>query len=87
MRDVQFFIHAYSYNEDIELEKVPLKNFGGSLMDNKTDIKSPEIRIKIIGIGGAGISALERLLEDNITNQELIAINTDARSLRYAQKL
>ena len=55
-------------------------------MDNKADIKSPEIRIKIIGIGGAGISALERLIEDNITNQELIAINTDARSLRYAQK-
>ena len=56
-------------------------------MDNRADIKSPQIRIKIIGIGGAGISALERLVEDNITNQELIAINTDARSLGVSSSI
>ena len=80
-RYVQFFIHAYSYNENIEVDEIALKESGGSIMDNRADIKSPQIRIKIIGIGGAGISALGRLIEDNITNQELIAINTDARSL------
>ena len=42
--------------------------------------------MKIIGVGGGGVSALERLVEDNITNCELIAINTDARFLHYAQK-
>ena len=55
-------------------------------MERNAEIQSPEIKVKIIGVGGGGISALERLVEDNITNLELIAINTDARSLRYAQK-
>ncbi len=58
----------------------------GRIMDRKAEIQSPEIRVKIIGAGGGGISALERLVEDSVTNLELIAIDTAARSLRYAQK-
>ena len=55
-------------------------------MDKDKNIQSPDIRVKIIGVGGGGVSALERLVEDNLANMELIAINTDARSLRYAEK-
>ena len=58
----------------------------GRIMDRKAEIQSPEIRVKIIGAGGGGISALERLVEDSVTNLELIAIDTAARSLRDAQK-
>jgi cell division protein FtsZ len=58
----------------------------GRIMDRKAEIQSPEIRVKIIGAGGGGISALERLVEDSVTNLELIAIDTAAKSLRYAQK-
>ena len=58
----------------------------GRIMDRRAEIQSPEIRVKIIGVGGGGISALERLVEDNVTNLELIAIDTAARSVCYAQK-
>lgn len=58
-------------------------------MEKTNDILSPEIRIKVIGAGGAGNSVLERLVEDGITNEnvELIAVNTDARALKYMQNI
>ena len=56
-------------------------------MEKTNDILSPEIRIKVIGAGGAGNSVLERLVEDGITNVELIAVNTDARALKYMQNI
>jgi len=40
-----------------------------------------ELRIKIIGLGGAGQNALDRLQLDGLDGAELIAINTDAQAL------
>src|SRR5919198_6157469 len=39
------------------------------------------IPIKIIGIGGAGSNALDRLVLDGMDKSDLIAINTDVQSL------
>lgn len=39
------------------------------------------IPIKVIGIGGAGINALDRVVLDGMDKADLIAINTDAQSL------
>ena len=39
------------------------------------------LRIKVLGIGGAGANALDRILLDGLPGAELIAINTDAQSL------
>ena len=43
--------------------------------------KSPAI-IKVVGVGGAGMNAIERMLSLNLRNVELIAINTDEQVLR-----
>jgi cell division protein FtsZ len=40
-----------------------------------------QICVKIIGLGGAGLNALDRLVLDGIENAELIAVNSDVQSL------
>lgn len=42
----------------------------------------PISKIKVIGIGGAGVNALSRMAKCNFNYAELIAINTDVQSLR-----
>ncbi|WTU05007.1 cell division protein FtsZ [Kitasatospora sp. NBC_00070] len=37
--------------------------------------------IKVVGIGGGGISAVNRMIEDGVADVEFIAINTDAQAL------
>jgi cell division protein FtsZ len=39
------------------------------------------VRIKILGLGGAGANALDRIKLDGLEGAELIAINTDVQSL------
>jgi cell division protein FtsZ len=40
--------------------------------------------IKVVGIGGSGNSALNRMLEAKVKGVEFIAINTDAQALHYS---
>jgi cell division protein FtsZ len=40
-----------------------------------------DVRIKIVGLGGAGGNVLDRLLLDGIQDTELVAINTDVQAL------
>jgi cell division protein FtsZ len=40
-----------------------------------------ELRIKIVGLGGAGQNALDRIQLDGLDGAELIAMNTDAQAL------
>jgi cell division protein FtsZ len=42
-------------------------------------------RIKVIGVGGAGGAAINRMVEAGIENVEFIAINTDAQALHYSK--
>jgi cell division protein FtsZ len=47
-------------------------------------IKQQSAKIKIIGIGGGGNNSLSRMREIGVKGGELIAINTDAQDLLYA---
>lgn len=42
-------------------------------------------RIKVIGVGGAGGAAVNRMVESGVGNVEFIAINTDAQALHYSK--
>lgn len=42
-------------------------------------------RIKVIGVGGAGGAAVNRMVEAGVENVEFIAVNTDAQALHYSQ--
>src|SRR5580658_5891851 len=41
----------------------------------------PDVRVKVVGLGGAGGNVLDRLLLDGLQDAELIAINTDTQAL------
>lgn len=47
-------------------------------------LKRQSARIKVIGVGGGGGNSLSRMREIGIKGGELIAINTDAQDLLYA---
>lgn len=50
---------------------------------------APEIetfaRIKVIGVGGAGGAAVNRMIDAGVENVEFIAINTDAQALHHSK--
>jgi Cell division GTPase len=43
--------------------------------------KEDDFAIKIIGVGGAGANALDRIVLDGMEHAEMIAVNTDVQSL------
>jgi len=45
------------------------------------DIKDQKARILVIGVGGGGGNALNRMIDEGMTSVEFIAINTDAQDL------
>src|SRR3954466_3064847 len=40
-----------------------------------------KIRIKVVGVGGAGVNAIDRLVLDGFEEVSLLALNTDAQAL------
>ncbi len=39
--------------------------------------------IKVVGVGGAGVNAVNRMVDAGITGVEFIAVNTDIQSLQH----
>jgi cell division protein FtsZ len=46
---------------------------------------TPVARIKVIGVGGGGNNALNRMIRSNIKGIEFIAVNTDAQALYHSE--
>ena len=47
------------------------------------DFKDQKAKIYIVGVGGAGGNAINRMIDDGMSNVEFIAINTDAQDLDH----
>lgn len=47
-------------------------------------IKRQMARIKVVGVGGAGNNTINRITEIGVKGSEIIAVNTDAQDLLYA---
>ena len=45
------------------------------------------VKIKVVGVGGAGGNAIQRMAEEKIVGAELLAINTDVQALRRLKKV
>ncbi len=45
---------------------------------------SPIAKIKVIGVGGGGCNAVNRMIDSKLDNVDFVAINTDAQSLYYS---
>lgn len=48
---------------------------------NYSELAGDPVKIKIVGVGGAGSNALDRLVLDGLEHGEMIAINTDVQAL------
>ena len=54
------------------------------MWDFELDIDSVA-RIKVIGVGGGGNNAVNRMIEDGVQGVEFIAVNTDAQALKLSK--
>ena len=54
-------------------------------MYNDLDKFEPIVRIAVIGIGGAGNNAVNRMIDDEINNVEFYVANTDKQSLSLSK--
>src|SRR5262249_50779537 len=52
----------------------------GSVRDDS--VRQPQLRV--VGVGGGGVNAVNRMIEADITGVEFIALNTDAQSLQQS---
>ena len=50
-------------------------------MDTKSTQSEAFARIKVVGVGGGGCNAVNRMIEEGIQGVEFVAINTDAQAL------
>jgi len=41
--------------------------------------------IKVVGVGGAGVNAVNRMIDAGLTGVEFIAVNTDAQALLMSE--
>ena len=51
----------------------------------KMDNFSNTAKLKVVGVGGAGVNAINDMIESNITSVDFIAINTDQQDLDRSQ--
>ena len=47
----------------------------------QTDNFNDKTNIKVVGVGGAGGNAINRMIAEGLQNVEFVAINTDAKDL------
>lgn len=67
-----------------------LKNlFSGSSSKRRNFEVTPDVtpvaRIKVIGVGGGGGNAINRMIRSNIKGIDFIAVNTDAQALYHSE--
>ncbi len=70
-------------------QKDSLRNlFSGSPQSKRSQEVVPEISpvalIKVLGVGGGGCNALNRMIKANLRGMEFIAVNTDAQALYHS---
>ncbi|MFQ5629535.1 MAG: cell division protein FtsZ, partial [bacterium] len=52
-----------------------------NLRFNFEENPSPTARMKVIGVGGGGCNAVNRMIEANLAGVEFISVNTDLQAL------
>lgn len=56
-------------------------NFGGV---GRGDV-NPVVKIKVIGVGGGGNNAVNRMIDAGVSGVEFIAVNTDKQALQISK--
>ena len=54
-------------------------------MDSYYDSKPKNVKLTVVGVGGAGNNAINRMVDEGIQNVEFIAINTELKMLQLSK--
>src|SRR5512142_884643 len=65
-------------HDSSETEAIAMQADGGSGVENFADIK-------VIGVGGGGTNAVNRMIAEGLRNVNFVAINTDAQALTHSR--
>ncbi len=57
---------------------------GRKTMEIVPDAITPVAKIKVVGVGGGGTNALERMIKSNLHGIDYISVNTDAQALHHS---
>ncbi len=68
----------------IEIEEISYKEVEDTDRELEELLKRQTAKIKVVGVGGGGNNSLSRMKDVGIKGAELIAVNTDAQDLLYA---
>lgn len=66
---------------EIDREKLRLKEHSVNLAFDFEDNSGPHAKLRVVGVGGAGGNALNRMIAEGLNGVEFIAINTDEQAL------
>ena len=67
----------------LERDEQPLPRYGHEPVSAPAPVHSPVLRV--VGVGGAGVNAVNRMVEAQVEGVEFIAINTDLQSLQQSR--
>ena len=56
-----------------------------TVLEIKFNEQEPGARIMVIGVGGAGNNAVNRMIEENVIGVEFVGVNTDRQALQYCK--
>ena len=48
-------------------------------------VRTPNARLKVVGVGGGGGNAVNRMIDENLEGVEFISVNTDLQALRASR--
>jgi len=84
--DRRQFLTTTSFLSAGMLTSLPIKDiFMQNNFKNNISKKLKPVKVKIVGIGGAGTNMLDNLIDFNLKNVEFIAVNTDFKSLETSK--
>jgi len=81
---------AFEEEHAPEREPVPVARWLEPLPDNPARLERPRDStsylavIRVVGVGGAGLNALDRMMDAGITQVDFIAVNTDIQQLQMS---
>ena len=61
------------------------ENFISNKDTEKVDMYEPVARIVVLGVGGAGNNAVNRMIDDGVKGVEFVGINTDKQDLKHCR--
>src|SRR5687767_15639683 len=67
------------------MQKPKTRRSGGAMLFQLADAEEQFARMKVVGIGGAGGNAVNRMIQERLVGVEFISVNTDVQALSSSE--